>query len=1221
MELDSNDFNFKKVSNQESFIFKPDFSPESKSPQFISKEEMCSDSSFLVFGSTPSSPSSSPSKTSPELNGKVSPNTNLNTSNTSNIGSTPFSFNLINQTSPVKVNELAEQTIHTSTNTNSNINNNNTSSPLHMVDRHKILKAPRKNTGNKANSPNKITPQVTPIKPAFGVPDFTAETSAIESNEIHSAKRSKRKKDQAFSNSTDYASVTEDSIIEPLNLPIPVNVTSIQFPSHPLNSSNPNPSILLSTPSNQNKSGNPLSTSTQCRTAKSSIPSPIKKEELPINGKEFHHSQKFNLSDATLSPGNVSIIIGKQKAFPPEIKISLDKSTLSQLNTKSKKEKIKKETSDSVSKKTPEHSNNLKTTENISTVTNNSNLNMSETHVNNPSTKSDAIGSQEEKKKKKKKKDSIETKGQIESSVIPSNNTSSSITSHQKKDNKKKSSQHEPKNSSQISLHSHHPHHIHSHPHHLFGRLKKNMSLRHHLPWNTPNQNSQLSLEKEKQERENVKEFWLSLTDDQRRELVKLEKEAVLKKMKEQQRYSCSCSVCGKRRTVIEEQLELLYDSYYEELEEGQTSSETNHNNVNNANQNTNSKEEGICFAPGLTVKGGILTVADDLLKNEGKKFLEMMEKLAERRARQEEEGDDEEEEEDEEEDRDEEYEEDYEDDLEEAYEEDYEEDEEDYEEEEEEEEQDEEELTQQKLEESKRMFQMFAARMFEQRVLAAYREKIAFQNQAKLIQEEEERQRLEKEKREAKARLKQEQLLQQKRLQEERKEQKRREEEERKQQLKQQQEQRKKKLEEEKKEKERKEKERLEKEQKEKERLEKEQKQKEKLLKEKQEKEKKKTKTEKQNEKNNSQKTQKKQGSNSNSPSDPTKKPEDKNPTVVPQDKTKANQTKNENPNSNVTQPETKKKKKKKNKNKPKVGESDVTTSQLLQACRSGVWIPEGLRNQQEVKSIFPKPVSSPNKANSSNNNKKGVEDDDEDMAKLLQSLLPASLEDSANPLTVEQEETSTSTEPIVPPLELNTPFSNSSNPSIGNSICTGCSALAHFKINPCGQLICDMCCTNCEIEYYKTCPFCRCEIYSLIPCTDFSSSYSPQVPTSNNTYSWNSYSQLPHSQTFVPLNGFVNTNIWTAPKKEVNWNNSTYNSNNNQPFPTSTPNHQFGFMPFAFPSPFLGAPMNNLNGYYPSPLNHNANSNDPRQNSINGNNSTRHETGQFSSSNLHYL
>jgi hypothetical protein len=40
--------------------------------------------------------------------------------------------------------------------------------------------------------------------------------------------------------------------------------------------------------------------------------------------------------------------------------------------------------------------------------------------------------------------------------------------------------------------------------------------------------------EKEREERDKIKDFWLSLTDQERRELVKLEKEAVLKKMKEQ---------------------------------------------------------------------------------------------------------------------------------------------------------------------------------------------------------------------------------------------------------------------------------------------------------------------------------------------------------------------------------------------------------------------------------------------------------------------------------------------------------------------------------------------------------------------------------------------------------------------------------------------------------------------------------------------------------------
>eukprot|EP01119_Soliformovum_irregulare_P010346 TRINITY_DN2541_c0_g1_i2.p1 TRINITY_DN2541_c0_g1~~TRINITY_DN2541_c0_g1_i2.p1 ORF type:complete len:982 (+),score=320.55 TRINITY_DN2541_c0_g1_i2:98-3043(+) len=209
--------------------------------------------------------------------------------------------------------------------------------------------------------------------------------------------------------------------------------------------------------------------------------------------------------------------------------------------------------------------------------------------------------------------------------------------------------------------------------------------------------------EKEKEEREKIKEFWLSLTDSQRRELVKLEKEAVLKKMKEQQKHTCSCSVCGRRRTVIEEELEMLYDAYYEELE-----------HYEDERKNTSNID--------VQDEGGILTVADDLLKNEGKKFLEMMERLAERRVRREQEDVDEE--------TDEEYEEEY------------------------EEEDEEEQMTEeQRLEEGRRMFQMFAAKMFEQRVLSAYREKVALENQRKLLEEEEELELQEALKKEAKTR------------------------------------------------------------------------------------------------------------------------------------------------------------------------------------------------------------------------------------------------------------------------------------------------------------------------------------------------------------------------------------------------------------------------------------------------------------------------------------
>lgn len=337
------------------------------------------------------------------------------------------------------------------------------------------------------------------------------------------------------------------------------------------------------------------------------------------------------------------------------------------------------------------------------------------------------------------------------------------------------------------------------------------------------------------QERQNIKEFWLSLSEEERKSLLKIEKEAVLKKMKQQQKHSCSCTVCGRKRTAIEEELEVLYEGYYEELEqyahhdhpplpsaEGlipdplhhrrqhpmitppppnphhKTSAMHEHLDDREDDEDEFSEDEEYSddeysdddseppprggvpdffnFGQNLTVKGiltpwleklqqglkgnadNLLTVADDLLKNDGRKFIEMMEQLAERRMQRESEAeyaasnqnhhslyppgsigmnqedplaagddfDDDEASYDSQEE--------YDDDME-----------------------DEDEMVsrcdliirccfidsfqgglteEQRMQEGRRMFQIFAARMFEQRVLNAYREKVAAERQQKLLEE-----------------------------------------------------------------------------------------------------------------------------------------------------------------------------------------------------------------------------------------------------------------------------------------------------------------------------------------------------------------------------------------------------------------------------------------------------------------------------------------------------
>ncbi|KAI1342550.1 salt tolerance down-regulator-domain-containing protein [Xylariaceae sp. FL0016] len=372
-----------------------------------------------------------------------------------------------------------------------------------------------------------------------------------------------------------------------------------------------------------------------------------------------------------------------------------------------------------------------------------------------------------------------------------------------------------------------HHHHHHHHHHHYHGQAHDFMSTNGSVPQSKKSKKKKKpgkdiipetthshhpTMSKEKiwntsgpEERERIKQFWLGLGEDERKSLVKVEKDAVLKKMKEQQKHTCSCSVCGRKRTAIEEELEGLYDAYYQELESfanhphnhphgspmfapkrfgpmsglhppghppgAMPSRYSNHhppshgrivehvdNDMDDDEEVEYSDEEPLedeeeddpdvmpedsyandffNFGQSLTVKGGILTVADDLLKNDGKKFIEMMEQLAERRMRRESDDrdyagdyghivngnslanththpppDDEEEYDEEEED-------------------------EEYESGEEEYEEEEDTMTEeQRMEEGRRMFQIFAARMFEQRVLTAYREKVAKERQEKLLEE-----------------------------------------------------------------------------------------------------------------------------------------------------------------------------------------------------------------------------------------------------------------------------------------------------------------------------------------------------------------------------------------------------------------------------------------------------------------------------------------------------
>jgi ribosomal protein S14 len=94
------------------------------------------------------------------------------------------------------------------------------------------------------------------------------------------------------------------------------------------------------------------------------------------------------------------------------------------------------------------------------------------------------------------------------------------------------------------------PAHPYSHAHHHPSPPSSQTSNKTRPPA-APPKSSKLWSTNSTEERERIKEFWLGLGEEERRALVKVEKEAVLKKMKEQQKHSCSCAVCGRKRCVV----------------------------------------------------------------------------------------------------------------------------------------------------------------------------------------------------------------------------------------------------------------------------------------------------------------------------------------------------------------------------------------------------------------------------------------------------------------------------------------------------------------------------------------------------------------------------------------------------------------------------------------------------------------------------------------------
>ena len=71
------------------------------------------------------------------------------------------------------------------------------------------------------------------------------------------------------------------------------------------------------------------------------------------------------------------------------------------------------------------------------------------------------------------------------------------------------------------------------------------------------------------EEREQVARYWQRLAQRERRALVDQERAAVQRKLREFQKHACGCTVCTRKRAAIDTKLQELYDTYYDTLEAG----------------------------------------------------------------------------------------------------------------------------------------------------------------------------------------------------------------------------------------------------------------------------------------------------------------------------------------------------------------------------------------------------------------------------------------------------------------------------------------------------------------------------------------------------------------------------------------------------------------------------------------------------------------------------
>lgn len=134
---------------------------------------------------------------------------------------------------------------------------------------------------------------------------------------------------------------------------------------------------------------------------------------------------------------------------------------------------------------------------------------------------------------------------------------------------------------------------------------------------------SSMSLEEKKK----IRGFWVDLPEAKKKVIVDVSSEDVLAAVRSEPRPSCNCRACGTRRLMLEKELEKLYRGYYSLRRLADSS-------VDEHQMNCRLVDTFLGVVPvvpdsvGPDQEEDVMSVAEDLLQNDGRKFISLVQQL-----------------------------------------------------------------------------------------------------------------------------------------------------------------------------------------------------------------------------------------------------------------------------------------------------------------------------------------------------------------------------------------------------------------------------------------------------------------------------------------------------------------------------------------------------------------------------------------------------------------